>query len=348
LLTNIAYHSQIDDQSERINQIIEIALRYLLISNSNLSWHETLSTMQQTFMNTITFIEYSLNQTLYQMNIRSLITLLVEDFRKNQQQLREIIRKNVVDVINFVNARVKIVYDDKHKSFAFNIEDKIYLWLHNEYFLLEKENLKLSNQRFDSYTVKRKINNVVYELNLSLNTRIHSIISITQLKSAKDDSDSYNRSRSTNSESVEIKDDTSIKRSFEIEKILKKRNKRYDKTKIIQYLIKWLKWESEHNSWMSRKNCENATNLITKSKIEWMTHNVIKRYFHLKNLFRFFLELLFLTISLSYNFTSIIIFIKIIIDQILSFYSLHSNVIFISSLSEFHIHFISQLNIILS
>ncbi len=136
--------------------------------------------------------------------------------------------------------------------------------LHNEYFLLEKENLKLSNQRFDLYTVKRKVNNVVYELNLSFNTRIHSIISITQLKFVEDDSDSYNRSRSTNSESVEIKSDTFIKRFFEIETILKKRNKKYDRTKVIQYLMKWLKWKSEHNSWIFRKNCENATDLITK------------------------------------------------------------------------------------
>jgi hypothetical protein len=33
---------------------------------------------------------------------------------------------------------------------------------------------------------------------------------------------------------------------------------------VTQYLVKWLEWESEHNSWVSRKNCENATDLITK------------------------------------------------------------------------------------
>ncbi len=64
LFTSIVYHSQIDEQSEQINQTIEIALRYLLISNSNLSWHEVLSAMQHTLMNTITFTKYSFNQTL--------------------------------------------------------------------------------------------------------------------------------------------------------------------------------------------------------------------------------------------------------------------------------------------
>jgi hypothetical protein len=79
LFTSIAYHSQTNDQSERINQTIEIALRYLLISNSNLSWHEALSTMQQIFMNTRTFTEYSLNQAFYEMNIKSQITLCQND-----------------------------------------------------------------------------------------------------------------------------------------------------------------------------------------------------------------------------------------------------------------------------
>jgi hypothetical protein len=205
LLTSTAYHSQTDEQSERINQTIEIALRYLLISNPDLSWHEVLSAMQHTLMNTIAFTEYSFNQTLYEMNIRSQITLLIDDFRKNQQHLRDIIRKNVANVIDFVNVRFKIIYDDKHKSFAFNIEDKVYLRLHNEYFLPERDNLKLFNQRSDSYTIKRKIENAVYELNLSQNSRIHSVIFIAQLKSTFG-SDSFNRLRSINSDqSIQIR-----------------------------------------------------------------------------------------------------------------------------------------------
>ena len=33
MITSIAYHSQTDEQSKRINQIIEIALRFHLIIN---------------------------------------------------------------------------------------------------------------------------------------------------------------------------------------------------------------------------------------------------------------------------------------------------------------------------
>ncbi len=197
------------------------------------------------------------------MNIKSQITLLIENFKKNQQFLREIIRKNVANVINFVNARFKIIYDDKHKSLAFNTEDKAYLRLHHEYSLLEKRNSKLSNQRSNSYIILRKIDSLAYELNLSVTFRIHSVIFIAQLKSTSD-FDSYERSRSINFESIEMKDDIVDKKSYEVERILKKRNRKYEKITMIQYLVKWKKWKLEHNFWIFAKNCENFTNLIMK------------------------------------------------------------------------------------
>jgi hypothetical protein len=152
--------------------------------------------------------------------------------------LRKIIRKDVIDVIDFANVRFKVIYDDKHKSFAFNSKNKVYLRLHREYSLSKKSNFKLSNQRSDSYVIKRKMKNAVYELILSQNARIHFVIFIAQLKSAKDDSDSFNRLRSINSESVDMNDDISIKRFFEVKKILKKRTRKYEKINVVQYLIK--------------------------------------------------------------------------------------------------------------
>ncbi len=263
LLTSTIYHSQTDDQSERINQIIEIALRYLLTSNSNLSWHEALSSLQHDLMNFIIFTSFTSNQTLYEVNIK-LSLMILNDHTKNSTLARELIRKKIADVIDFANARSKIIYDDKHKSFAFNSKNKIYLRLHREYSLSEKNNHKLSNQRSNLYVIKRKIENVVYELILSQNARIHLVISIAQLKSAEDDADSFNKSRLTNSDFVEMNEDTSTKRSYEVERILKERIRKYEKITVRQYLIKWKDWESKHNTWKSEKNCENAKHLIAK------------------------------------------------------------------------------------
>jgi hypothetical protein len=275
LLINTIYHSQIDDQSEQTNQTIEIALRYLLTSKSNLSWHEILSSLQQRFMNTITFTEHSSNETLYEMNTRSQLTLLNEsDVVIENELTRDIIRKDVVDVIDFANARFKMIYDVKHKSFAFNTDDKVYLRFHREYSLSKKDNFKLFSQRSNSYVVKREVENVVYELILSQNARIHLVIFIAQLKSTKNDLDFFDRFRSINSELVETNENTSSKRSYEVERILKERIRKYEKISVKQFLVKWKDWESKHNTWESKKNCENVKHLITKfhnSQVQRMT-----------------------------------------------------------------------------
>ncbi len=170
------------------------------------------------------------------MNIRSQLALL-NNVDVNHESFRNIIRAKIFNVINFVNARFKIIFDDKHKSMIFNTENKVYLRLHHEYFLSEKENFKLFNQRVDSFVIKRKVDNATYELELSSISRIHSVISIAQLKSASE-LDSFNRSRSTNLESIHIKEDTLIKKSYEMKRILKKRTRKYEKFAVIQYLVK--------------------------------------------------------------------------------------------------------------
>ncbi len=189
-------------------------------------------------MNFVIFTNFTSNQTFYEVNIK-LSLMMLNDHSIDDTFARKFIRKKVADVIDFVNARSKIIYDDKHKSFAFNSKNKVYLRLHREYSLSKNDNHKLSNQRSSSYVIKRKIENAVYELNLSLNTRIHSIISIAQLKLVEDDSNSYNQSRSTNSESVKIiNENTSTKKSYEVKQILKERMRKYEKITMKQYLIR--------------------------------------------------------------------------------------------------------------
>jgi hypothetical protein len=198
-------------------------------------------------MNFVTFTSFTSNQTLYEMNIK-LSLMILNDHTIDNTLSREFIRKKVADVIDFANARFKIIYDDKHKSFAFNSKDKVYLRLHREYSLSEKSNHKLFNQRFDSYVIKRKVENAVYELILSQNARIHFVISIAQLKSAKNDSNLFDKSRSINSDFVKMNENTSTKKSYEVERILKKRIRKYEKIIVKQYLIKWKDWNSEHNT----------------------------------------------------------------------------------------------------
>jgi hypothetical protein len=121
---------------------------------------------------------------------------------------------------------------------AFNVGDQVYLRLHQGYSLPEKGNPKLSNQRSGPYLIKKKVGSVVYELNLPSNSRIHLVISVAQLEPAPKGDDPFNRPRPDNPGPVHTNGDTETKKSFEVERILKKRVRKYGRTAVTQYMVK--------------------------------------------------------------------------------------------------------------
>lgn len=69
LLTSTAYHPQTEGLSERTNQTVEIALRFLV--TFGVSWPKALPALQSTFMNTTSAVTgASPNQILYGFNTR--------------------------------------------------------------------------------------------------------------------------------------------------------------------------------------------------------------------------------------------------------------------------------------
>ena len=53
-----------------------------------------------------------------------------------------------------------------HMFFLLKSKDKTFLKLHHEYFLFEKHNRKLFNQKIDSFLVKRRVKRFAYEFKL--------------------------------------------------------------------------------------------------------------------------------------------------------------------------------------
>jgi hypothetical protein len=49
-----------------------------------------------------------------------------------------------------------------------------------------------------------------------------------------------------------------------MKQILKKRSRKFEKFMTIQYFVKWKNYNSEHNSWVFEKNCENSLILIVE------------------------------------------------------------------------------------
>src|SRR5437762_12861423 len=85
-------------------------------------------------------------------------------------------------------------YDKHHISLLLNFKDLVMLKLHHEYHISDVKNKKLFIQQIDCFSVKQQISSLAYELKLSANMKIHSVMSVINLKSVSSEEDLYNQS----------------------------------------------------------------------------------------------------------------------------------------------------------
>lgn len=255
LLMSTAYHSQIDGQFERTNQTVKIALRFFITKNSSVDWVTALLMIQvnmNNFLNAI--IGLTSNELMYGFKVRDRLTVVSKkidgkimsnkEVKKSLDATRLRMRQEAADVVAFDNVKFKLVHDKRYKLLLMKEGDKAYLKLHKGYKLLDNQNKKLFNQRCGPFLVKRRVGRLAYELEFSPRWKVHLVISVTQLESAGE-SDPYDRKRPHYPGAVEVEGDSEFERSYEVEKIVDKRRRKYGQTMVTQYLIRWLGYGPE-------------------------------------------------------------------------------------------------------
>ena len=155
LLYSIAYHSQIDDQFERTNQMIEIAFRFYLITmNNSIDWFKILFRLQRHFNNFHSVItRKTFNETSYEFTSLQFLNMLrqfatfdfTDDLKEffaidNRKSFAETsfnvaarARFEVIDVIAFAQMTSKYYYDRKHQLLFIKIDDYALIRLHHDY-----------------------------------------------------------------------------------------------------------------------------------------------------------------------------------------------------------------------
>ncbi len=232
------YHSFVDEQAKRSNQIVENAFRCLLIKQYEKCWNNLLSNVELS-LNTSTsaFSEISSFEILYdvlsKISLLKFITAKSNVNAKNFLKQRNRIRQNIKNFLRLIQTRMTIIFDVKHKSFR--LERKMFLKMtklkKSEYHVFNQS--FLSSKKLRSFKIIRKMSSLIYELELSNFMKNHSIISIIHLKQVK--KNSFERTVFTTSSSL-IENDEKV---FVIEKILKKRS--LNNTN--ELLIKWKDWK---------------------------------------------------------------------------------------------------------
>ncbi len=134
--------------------------------------------MIQTSMNNSSnvFIELSSNELTYEFKVRNTLFALFifENFKNTStSKILQILektrlrnRQKAIDAVFFVNVKVKVLHDKRHKSLFLKAEEKTFLQLHKDYNLFEIINKKFSQQRCDFFIIKRRVERLTYELDL--------------------------------------------------------------------------------------------------------------------------------------------------------------------------------------
>ena len=134
LLTFIAYHSQIDETSKRINQTIKIAIRFLIINYSNVNFVLTLFSLQTQLNNSVNVAtNLTLNEINYDFKIREALFNLTKQKITNLSTQRLKYWQKATNASTFANVKAKIYYDARHISLLLKLDDYVYLRLHHEY-----------------------------------------------------------------------------------------------------------------------------------------------------------------------------------------------------------------------
>ena len=124
-------------------------------------------------------------EILYNIKFRNSLLIIIKtnksqkkiNFMKKKRQ----IRFNVIDVVKLAQVKMSILFDKKHRSF--HLKEKIYFKL----IKIKRINYHVSNQFFltikklKPFSIKRKRNDLIYELILFSFIKIHFVISVIHL-----------------------------------------------------------------------------------------------------------------------------------------------------------------------
>ena len=270
-----AFHFEIDDQSEIVNQKMKRHIRTFCNHHQN-NWNEILSMTKfainechsitteiffflitKNFNLRISFDIVNLSTTITQERILKRKAVDIFDEMKN---IREFIIKNIQKV-----QKQQIKHANRHKKNV-KYEIKNLVWVSTKNIMINRLFKKLDHKMIESYSII-KIVDSFYQIQLFETVRIFDTFHFSLLRKAS--MNSLSEQINELSSSIIIDDE----KKWEMNDILNVR-RHYRR---IQFLIKW-KNHDENETWYNSKKFQNAKKIVknfyekysNKSKSAWM------------------------------------------------------------------------------
>ncbi len=261
------YHSEIDDQIERVNAVMKHYLRVFVNYMQN-DWAKWLSEVEFVVNNasssitlaSLFLINSNQNSRLDFESSESLLENLtfqardklinVEEFIKKMKKLTEHLRDEmlITQIIYEFNVNLS------HRScFKYFVEDEV--WLNARNLSIARLAVKLDDRNVDLFKIKRvfKNNSLIIELDLSAFMKIHSVFHVILLSHIASDSLSNQHQKSR--ELIVVEND---ERFWYVNSILNfKRDRRYNLS-LLKYYVDWKDHFSTWESFHLLNNCEQA------------------------------------------------------------------------------------------
>jgi hypothetical protein len=196
MLVSTAYHPQTDGQSERTNQTVKIALRFLTADHPKTEWTEFLPGLTMKLNNMVhESTGYSATEIMYGEKVSEGLDLLNAATSKERVRNRFEFRQEAIEALDFAAIRSKAYYDAHYKELYLQPGDKVFLRLFHGYKPAATGNKKLMKQRDGPVTILRRVSRLSYEIELpDRMKRIHPVISVAQLEPFPQGPDPYGRS----------------------------------------------------------------------------------------------------------------------------------------------------------
>ena len=260
-------HPETDGQTERMNRTLEQMLRSYVNYKTN-DWDEHLVYCEMAYNNSV---QSSTGYSPYYMNygVHMRLPVHMTNAQVNRMSTNETANQMFIhmnDILataknNLQHAQERQTRNaNKHRQQVnFQVGDQVLLSTTN--LKVDDRARKLTSKYIGPFTIKNKISDVVYELELpTLLNRIHPVFHVSRLRTYHNaDTQFPSRTQTSTRPLPELLDG---EEAWEVEKILDERVRRRGRNSTIEYLVKWKNYPLHESTWEPSRNLRYATEVM--------------------------------------------------------------------------------------
>jgi hypothetical protein len=257
LRLSTAFHPQTDGQTERMNRLIEDVLRHY-VSPQLTDWDMLLTPLEFAINNAT---QESTGMSPFQMNYghhpltplnlhADCKTPSVQDFAGRMADNLQLAK----DALRAAQDRQKSFANTKRRDVQFKVGDKVMLSTKNIH-LNNPGPRKLLPRWCGPFKVIKTIGAVAYKLKLADTMRIHDVFHVSLLKP-------YHPDSRVKAPPPPLHIGGNLE--YEVETILNHRDRRRGRSTRREFLVKWVGYQPEHNTWEPEKHLVHSPDILAK------------------------------------------------------------------------------------